>query len=130
MNLAIFEYESHAPAAGVAAAIERKLRNKAYPTGDRLICYVSHRMGEAFNTGEVAAQLKRLTLPVAEVWLVGSVESDQSDEYVAFRLHPEPWEHRLGYGQYCAEAPQIAVLDAGEGSREEVRHGFMEIDLP
>jgi len=130
MNLEIFEYEHHAPVAGVAAAIVRKLRNKAYPTDYRLICYVSHRAGEAFNTGEVAAQLQGRTLPVAEIWVVGSVESDQSDEYVVSRLHPEPWEQRLSYGQYCAETPQIAILDAGQGSSEEVRHGFMEIDLP
>jgi hypothetical protein len=130
LNLEVFEYEAHAPVAGVAAAIERKLRAKAYPSDHRLVCYVHHRAGEAFNTGEVASQLRMLKLPVAEVWLVGSVESDQSDDYVVSRLHPKPWEYRLSYGQYCAETPQIVILDAGQGSDEEIKHGFMEIDLP
>ncbi len=128
MNLEIFEYENHAPVAGVATAVERKLRNKAYPADYRLICYVRHRPGEAYNTGEIAAQLEGLKLPLAEVWLVASVESDQSDDYVVSRLHPEPWERRLSYLQYCAETPQITILDAGQGSSEEVRHGFMRID--
>jgi hypothetical protein len=130
MSLEILEYEDRAPVAGVGAAVERKLRDKAYPADYRLVCHVRHRPGEAFNTGEVAAQLKGLRLPLAEVWLVGSVESDQSDDYVVSRLHPEAWEYRLSYLQHCAETPQLEILDAGQGSSEAVAHGFMEIELP
>lgn len=130
LNLEIFEYEHHAPITGVASAIERKLKNKAYPPDYRLVCYAHHRHGEAFNTGAVAEQVKALKLKAAEVWLVGSIESDYSEDYVAARLHPGPWEHRFNYLQYCAETPQVKILNAGQGSSEEIEHGFMEIDLP
>ena len=130
MDLAILEHERDAPAIGVAAAIERNLRNRSYPDDARLVCYVRDRSGEAFDTRAAAAQVQQLQLSVAEVWLVGSVDSDQSDDYVVSRLHPAPWEHRLSSGQHCAETPQIAILDTGQGSHEVVRHGFMEIELP
>jgi hypothetical protein len=130
LNLAIFEYAHHAPVAGVAAAIVREREDKAYPVDDRLVCYVHHRVGETFNMGEVAAQVRAMRPRIAEVWLVGSVEADEPEDYVVARLHPAPWELRLNYRQQCAETPQIPILDTGQGSRDEVAHGFMEIELP
>ena len=78
----------------------------------------------------MAEQVEALKLEAAEVWLVGSIESDYSEDYVASRLRPGPWEHRFNYLQYCAETPQVKILNAGQGSSEELEHGFMEIDLP
>jgi hypothetical protein len=130
LDLAVLEYEAHASLARVAAAIAGTLRDRALAVDDRLVCHVQHRAGEVLDTGAVAAQLARMDLPPEEVWLVGSVESDQSDDYVVSRLRPEPWERRLSYLQHCSETPQLAILDAGQGSGEAIPHGFMEIALP
>lgn len=130
LSFAVLEYEDHAPLAGVAAAISGTLRDWTLPANDRLVCHVRHRAGEVLDTGAVAAQLARMDLPATEIWLVGSVESDQSDDYVVSRLRPEPWERRLSYLQHCSETPQLAILDTGQGSSEALPHGFMEIALP
>ena len=107
LTIAILEQEEHAPVAGLAAAVERTMRGKAYPADHRLVCYVRHRPGAALNAGAIAARLRDLALPRAEAWLAGSVGSDQFDDYVVSRLHPAPWEYRLSYLQYCAETPQF-----------------------
>ena len=130
LHLAILEYEHHAPVARVVGAIERKLQHTAYPPDYRLVCYAHHLHGEAFTTRDVAAQLRALRLGTAEVWLVGSIAGEYAEDYIVSRAHPTPREHRFSSLQHCAETPQIKILNAGEGSTEDLESSFLTTDLP
>jgi hypothetical protein len=83
MSIEVVDWEEHVPE--LMEIIGTKCK-KAYPA--HFILVICGRSGKMIDPSEIAAELKKLKVPFAAVWLTGYADDSKTTVHVA-RLYPE-----------------------------------------
>ncbi len=120
-NVEIFGYGPHSKD-DLVAAIQRKLRLKAYSDNYILLCYVYGRTGEVFNTREIFTRVNSLNPrpKIAEIWVLANLSGNKSSEHVIFQVFPRENGMTFDYLKMCRDCNQEEIINPSRGMAKKV----------
>ena len=110
-NVEIFEYESHFQG-DMVDAIRSKLSKKSYPDNYALLCYFHGRTGEVLKPHEISNEISKLSPKLSQIWIMGSIRSENPHTYTVTQLFPERIYHNFDYKAALNETSQKELIRA------------------
>ncbi len=110
-NIEIFEYEGHFRG-DLAEAIKSKLSNKSYPDDYALLSYFHGRTGETLKPHEISREVSKFSPKLSQIWIMGSIRSENPYTYTVTQLFPEHIYHNFDYMAAFKETRQRELIRA------------------